>query len=150
MTNQYKDIVEFAIEREEDAYNFYTQARKIAKTSNAKTIFDQLAKQELRHKEKLEAIKLSSELLMDLSTLNIDDYKNDESFTPDMQYHMEYQQILLLAIKRESLSVRLYTDMRQAVHEPGGQQLFDRLIKEEEAHRDTLQMEYDAYVLTED
>ncbi len=150
MVNQYKDILEFAIEREMDAYTFYTQAQKLAKTTNARTFFDQLAKQELVHKQKLEAMRLSSELLMDLSVLNIDDYKNDEAFSPDMQFHMEYQQILLLAIKRENLSVRLYTDMRGAVKDSEGKQLFDRLIKEEEAHRDALQIEYDAYVLTED
>lgn len=150
MDKQYKNIVEFAIEREMDSYNFYTEAHKHAKTQNAKTFFDQLAKQELIHKQKLEEMKLSEELLMDLSVLNIDEYSSNESFASDMQFHVEYQQILLLAIKREELSVRLYGDMRKVVKEPDKQRLFDRLIQEEKNHREELQIEYDAYVLTED
>ncbi len=150
MDKQYKNIVEFAIEREMDAYKFYTEAQKHAKTQNAKTFFDQLAKQELIHKQKLEEMKLTEELLMDLSVLNIEEYSSNESFASDMQFHVEYQQILLLAIKREELSVRLYRDMRKAVKEPDKQKLFDRLIEEEKSHREELQIEYDAYVLTED
>ncbi len=150
MDKQYKDIVQFAIERELDAYNFYTEAKKNAKTSNAKTFFDQLARQELIHKQKLESMQLSKEVLMDLSVLNIDDYSIHESFPNDMQFHMEYQQILLLAIKRETLSAKLYTDIRNIVKDPEQQKIFDRLIKEEQSHRDSLQLEYDAYVLTED
>ncbi len=150
MDKQYKDIVQFAIERELDAYNFYTEAKKNAKTSNAKTFFDQLARQELIHKQKLESMQLSKEVLMDLSVLNIDDYSVHESFSNDMQFHMEYQQILSLAIKRETLSAKLYTDIRNIVKDPEQQKVFDRLIKEEQSHRDSLQLEYDAYVLTED
>ncbi len=150
MDKQYKDILQFAIEREMDSYNFYTEAKKNAKTSNAKTFFDQLAKQELIHKQKLEGMHLSKEVLMDLSVLNIDDYSIHEQFDNDMQFHMEYQQILLLAIKREALSVKLYTDIRRIVKDLEQQKIFDRLIKEEQSHRDLLQMEYDACVLTED
>ena len=150
MDKQYKDILQFAIERESDAYIFYTAAKKEAKTSNARTFFDQLARQELIHKQKLESMKLSKEVLMDLSVLNIDDYSIHESFSNDMQYHMEYQQILLLAIKRETLSVKLYTDIRKVVKDPEQQKIFDRLMKEEQSHRESLQLEYDAYVLTED
>ena len=150
MDKQYKDILQFAIERESDAYTFYTAAKKEAKTSNARTFFDQLARQELIHKQKLESMKLSKEVLMDLSVLNIDDYSIHESFSNDMQYHMEYQQILLLAIKRETLSVKLYTDIRNIVKDAEQQKLFDRLIKEEQSHRESLQLEYDAFVLTED
>ncbi len=150
MEKQYKDIVQFAIDREQDAYNFYIAAKKSATTSNAVTFFNQLAQQELIHKQKLEGMKLSQEVMMDLSVLTINDYTVQESFSPDMQYHMEYQQILLLAIKRETMSEKLYTDMRRIVKDPEQQKIFDRLIKEEHSHRDSLQMEYDAFVLTED
>jgi rubrerythrin len=150
MDKRYEDILQFAIEREMDSYNFYTEAKKNAKTSNAKTFFDQLARQELIHKQKLEEMHLSKEVLMDLSVLNIDEYSIHEQFENDMQFHMEYQQILLLAMKREALSVKLYTDIRRIVKDSEQQKIFDRLIKEEQSHRDSLQMEYDAYVLTED
>ncbi len=150
MDKRYEDILQFAIEREMDSYNFYTEAKKNSKTSNAKTFFDQLAKQELIHKQKLEEMHLSKEVLMDLSMLNIDEYSIHEQFENDMQFHMEYQQILLLAMKREALSVKLYTDIRRIVKDSEQQKIFDRLIKEEQSHRDSLQMEYDAYVLTED
>ncbi|MGB9735187.1 MAG: ferritin-like domain-containing protein [bacterium] len=150
MDKQYRDILEFAIEREVDAYNFYTEAGKHAKTSAAREFFDQLARQELGHKQTLEAMHLTREVLMDLSGLKLDDYSLKESYSNDMQFHMEYQQILLLAMKRENLSVKLYTDMRKLVKDKEQQKIFDRLIKEEQSHHDLLQKEYDAYVMTED
>ncbi|MCL4558082.1 MAG: ferritin family protein [Deltaproteobacteria bacterium] len=150
MGKEYKNILQFAIERERDAYDFYTKAKEHVKTSNARTFFDQLAKQELAHKQKLESMSISKELLIDLSSLDIASYTLDEQFADDMQFHMEYQQILLLAIKREEMSVRLYKNMRMVVKEPDKQQLFGILMQEEQSHREELQIEYDAYVLTED
>jgi rubrerythrin len=150
MEQQYENILQFAIERETDAYNFYKEAQKNAKTSGAKSLFEQLANQELTHKQKLEQMHLSKEVLTDLSVLNISDYSLKEPYSNDMQFHMEYQQILLLAMKREELSVKLYTDMSKFVKEPEQQKVLYRLIKEEQSHRDQLQHEYDAYVLTED
>ena len=145
-----KDIVRFAVDRELDSYNFYMHAKKSARTTAAREFLDQLAKQELIHKQKLEAMKLSREELVDLSALTMDDYTISETIPQDMQYHIEYQQILLLAMKRELLSVKLYTDMRRAVKDEERQKTFDRLIREEQSHRDALQNEYDTYVLTED
>lgn len=150
MDKQYKNILEFAIKREKDSYEFYIKAKENAKTSGAKTLFDQLAQQELGHKQTLEVMHLTKEVLMDLSMLNINDYTLRESYSNDMQFHMEYQQIVLLAMKKEELSVKLYTDMRKIVKDKQQQIVFDRLIKEEQSHRDLLQREYDAYVLTED
>ncbi len=150
MERQGKDILQFAIEREEEAYNFYTKAKEYVKTSNAKTFFNQLAMQELVHKQKLESMSISKELLIDLSTLDVGNYTMTDQFADDRQYHMEYQQILMLAINREELSVRLYGDMRKVVKEPDKQQLFGVLMQEEQGHREELRMEYDAYVLTED
>jgi len=40
--------------------------------------------------------------------------------------------------------------MSKFVKEPEQQKVLYRLIKEEQSHRDQLQHEYDAYVLTED
>ena len=150
MEKQYKDILQFAIERETDSYNFYVRTKEHVETSNARTFFDQLAKQELVHKQKLESMSMSKELLIDLSALNIGDYTVTEQFADDMQYHMEYQQILLLAIKREEMSVRLYRDMGRVVKDPDKQHLFGVLMQEEQRHGEGLQIEYDAYVLTED
>ncbi len=149
MEKKYKDIMQFAIERELDAYDFYTRAKKNAKTAEEQSLFDQLSKQELAHKQKLEAMRPSWEELINLSSLVMDDYTINESLPPDKQYHMEYQQILLLAMKKELLSVKLYTDMRRAVKDEERQKIFDMLIKEERAHGDILEHEYNTRVFSE-
>ncbi|MCL4478872.1 MAG: ferritin family protein [Deltaproteobacteria bacterium] len=149
MEKQYKDIIEFAVDRELNAYDFYTGAQKRARTSGAKSMLQELAAQELKHKQRLEALHLEENVMLDLSKLDIADYTDSESIETDMQYHLEYQQILLIALRREKSSVRLYTDIKSLMKEKEKQQLFEWLVKEEQSHYDRLQKEYDTYVLTE-
>lgn len=49
-----QEAVRMAIEREKAAYEFYTQAAKIAKYPGTKAMFESLAKEELKHRRVLE------------------------------------------------------------------------------------------------
>jgi len=49
-----QEAVRMAIEREKSAYEFYTQAAKIAKYPGTKTMFESLAREELKHRRLLE------------------------------------------------------------------------------------------------
>ncbi len=49
-----EEAIRVAIEREKAAYEFYSQAAKIAKYPGTKEMFESLAKEELRHRRMLE------------------------------------------------------------------------------------------------
>ncbi len=50
-----QEAVRIAIEREKAAHEFYTKAAKIAKYPGTKQMFESLAKEELKHRQILEA-----------------------------------------------------------------------------------------------
>lgn len=50
-----EEAVRMAIEREKTAYDFYTQAAKVAKFPGTREMFESLAQEELRHRLLLEA-----------------------------------------------------------------------------------------------
>jgi len=62
---------------------------------------------------------------------------------------MSYQEALLLAIKREQNSVRLYQDLSRGAEEPELKKMFLVLSQEESKHKLKLETEYDQRVLTE-
>jgi rubrerythrin len=63
--------------------------------------------------------------------------------------NMSYQDILILAMKREEQSMRLYTDMGEKVEDAQLKSLFRKLAGEEAKHKNKLETEYDENVLRE-
>jgi rubrerythrin len=62
---------------------------------------------------------------------------------------MKYQDILILAMKREEQATRLYADMSKKVDDPQLQNLLLTLAREEAKHKNKLETEYDENVLRE-
>lgn len=62
-----REILLVAIQREEDAYTFYSSARQVSRTTTEADMFSQLAAQELQHKRTLEAqlIEINNQLEID-------------------------------------------------------------------------------------
>jgi rubrerythrin len=78
--------------------------------------------------------------------LKISNYTLEEDYSPDMNY----QETLLLAIKREEKSVKLYQDLSKRAAEPELKKMFQVLAQEESKHKLNLETEYDKNILTED
>ena len=49
-----QEAIRIAMEREKAAHEFYSKAAKIAKYPGTKEMFESLAKEELRHRQRLE------------------------------------------------------------------------------------------------
>ena len=83
---QFKEIIQFAIGREIDAINFYTQANKMVKHSGTKELFSDFSKQEEGHKKKLEGVlagKVEVAKIEKVPNLKISDYLVDVELRPD-------------------------------------------------------------------
>jgi len=143
---QFKEIIQFAIGREIDAANFYTEAKKSVKHSGTKELFSDFAKQEEGHKKKLERVlagKIDTGKIEKVPNLKISDYMVEGELRPDISY----ADILRIAMKREERSVKLYTDLKERNQDARLNDLFDFLIQEESEHKFRLEKIYDDEIL---
>ena len=141
-----REIIQFAIEREIESMNFYTRASQRVKLSGTKELFEDFAKQEEKHKQKLEAYRQGKIVLAKIQSipdLKISDYLVDTELTPQSSY----ADILRVAMKREERSVKLYTDLKEKNEDKGLVELFTFLVQEEMKHKLYLEKLYDDEIL---
>ena len=149
MEATFEKIIAFAIENEKEAFEVYGKMQKMAEKKNAKVMFDELAAEEAEHREFLEGLTEDSvpDLpLQEVADLQISDYLVDVDFKPNM----EYQDILIMAMKKEESAVKLYNDMATKVQASKLRKLLQAMAQEEAKHKLRLETEYDENVLAED
>ncbi len=146
-----QEIMEFAIQKEEEARDFYLEwSGRMEKASMKKKLQD-FANEELKHKEKLTAIKADKLQMQALSPgkkvidLKIGDYLVDV----DPSTNLDYQGALILAMKKEKKAFKLYNDLAEMTQNESMRALFLGLSQEEAKHKLKLETEYDEYILTE-
>ena len=143
---RFREVIQFAIEREIESMNFYTRASQRVKLSGTKELFEDFAKQEEKHKQKLEAYRQGKIVLAKIQSipdLKISDYLVDTELTPQSSY----ADILRVAMKREERSVKLYTDLKEKNDDKGLVELFTFLVQEEMKHKLYLEKLYDDEIL---
>lgn len=141
------EIIDFAIKREEEAYNFYKEwAGKVK--PEIKPLFEKLAEEEVKHKEKLLEVK-SGELRKfvesgsrEVLDMKMTDYLVDVEVKPDMSY----QDALILAMKREKMAFRFYEDFANKSTDENVKNLFISLAQEEARHKLRIEILYDDYM----
>ena len=144
---QYEEMIEFAIEKEIGAFNFYTKASQVAKYSGARELFVDFSKEEEKHRKLLEDITAEkiAELKVEKAVpdLKISDYMVDVEFNPDLSY----ADILRMAMKMEERSLKLYTDLKETAPGQEIHKLFDFLAQQEAKHKYAIEKKYDEDIL---
>lgn len=136
------DIIDFAIQNEEEAYQFYTDLAAKMKQQSMKAVFEGFAREELGHKSKLQAIKdgkIIPNAGKEVIDLKIGDYLIDVQPSPDM----DYQQALIVAMKQEKAAYKLYTSLAAKISHKDLQNIFLMLAQEEAKHKLRFEVEYD-------
>lgn len=142
------EILDFAINAEQEAVDFYTGLAGRSKNEHMKKVFTEFAQEEMRHKVRLTGIRdarsfeLSDEKVRDLK---IAEYLIDVKPTPDMTY----SEALVLAMKKEKNAFRLYLLLSEEAADPTMKALFLSLAQEESKHKLKFELEYDEYILKE-
>ncbi len=148
MESQFGEILSFAIQKEEEAVDFYKELSKRVESSHTKRMFEEFAAEEEKHKEKLSNISeenITTHLVQNVPDLKISDYLIDVPFKSDVRY----QEALIIAMKREEKAHTLYVDMAKKVAGTELEKLLLVLAQEEAKHKLRLEKEYDEYVYTE-
>jgi rubrerythrin len=126
------EILDFAIKREEEAYEFYTDLAAKIKRPEMQGIFRQFAEEERGHKAKLQGIKKGKSLLpaeKAVADLKIADY--------------------VVAMKKEKAAFRIYSDLARSAPSSELKSLFEGLAQEEARHKLRFELEYDSVVMGE-
>jgi rubrerythrin len=142
------DILDFAIENEQSAVDFYTSLASESSNQEMIDVFTQFAKEEMGHKAFLTKVKnegtftVKDEKVLDLK---MSDYLVDVKPRPNMPY----EDALVLAMKREKNAFKLYTHLAERAPNDSIKKIFNSLAIEESKHKLRFELEYDEYVLRE-
>ncbi len=141
------DVLDFAIAREVEASQFYTDLAGRMDIPAMRKVFTDFAAEERGHRVKLEAVK-RGEYLFEMEGapaqgLGLAEYLVEGEFTPDMSY----PDALILAMKKEKASYKLYMDLAALADDGATRTLFLTLAGEEAKHKLRFEIEYDDYVL---
>jgi rubrerythrin len=144
------EILDFAISEEQAAHDFYVKlAGKLAAPA-LRQVFEGFALEELGHKAKLQAVKDGKKLMTagtKVADLKIGDYLVDVG--ADDPASLDYQQALIIAMKKEEAAMRLYKDLAGRAGVPEIKDLLLGLAQEEAKHKLRFEVEYDEYILRE-
>ena len=146
--NPMDDILRTAIRREIDAYNLYSSAAEMAATSHIKDILTDLANEEVGHRDRLERLLAKSVGLLSKAQkkkvvdLKITDYLIEVPLAPDS----DFQDILIVAGKREKASYDLYSALAIVAEEDEVIRLFEFLANEEMGHKNRVEALYEEIV----
>jgi rubrerythrin len=145
--NSVEEILDYAIEREEQAAKLYSNLAKTVERPGMREAFLEFAAEEGRHKARLMKIKAgeipAAGQFEDVPDLKISDELVEAKPTPGMTY----AEALLLAMKAEKAAFLLYEQLAQATTDPGLAEVFRSLAQEEAKHKLRFEIEYDDHVL---
>jgi len=133
-SNELEEIIEFAINKEQEAMDFY---RDLAGKVKHKAIAEELQNMvgvEQGHRDRLKAMDVgeaAKATVKPVQNLKIADYLVDLEPAPDMSW----QDVVHIAMKRELAAMNLYTDLAKTVANPNAKQLFENLAADESAHK---------------
>jgi rubrerythrin len=142
-------ILEFAIQKEEEAARFYKDLAAKMTRPAMKEVFVGFSQEEVGHKAKLLAVKDGHKLM--ISENKIADLKiGDHLIEPEpVKSQMTYQDALIVAMKAEKAAYALYNGLAEASDAPDLKKLFLMLAQEEAKHKLRFEIEYDEVVLSE-
>jgi desulfoferrodoxin-like iron-binding protein len=142
------EVLDFAIEKEEEARQFYLEWSNKLEHKALREQFVQFAGEENKHKEKLQRVKSGSTFkpaAKKVTDLKIVDYLVDIVPTPEM----DYQEALIVAMRREKASFKFYTDLAALAEDEGLRETFLALAQEEAKHKLRLETEYEKEIYSE-
>jgi rubrerythrin len=141
---QYSDeILEIAIAKEIEAYNFYMALADRVAEPRIREAFTILAREELEHKARLEM-----EVMKSGKTIAIE----DNPARPDRSYiisndpsplDMDFKDLLLLAMEKEEAAFRTYVNLAGSIKDEKSREVLFELAQEEVKHKLRFQTEYD-------
>jgi len=140
------EVFELAISREVDAYEFYMALVGRVGDLQTRAIFEELAREELEHKAKLELeVMKQGGIIKTEKKIKGFDSKGYIADT-DGQINMSYKDLLGLAIQKERVSFRFYVDLSAMINDLETKEILISIAEEEARHMVRFENEYDKII----
>ena len=138
------EILQFAIAREVAAHRFYTDLAGEMENAAMRLLFENFAKEELRHKAALELEVMKRGLVVP-DAIDVGDLdQTDIMVAIDPALGIDYKNALILSINKESKSFRLYMELAAIVKDRQSRETLLSLAQEEAKHELRFEIEYGA------
>ncbi len=130
------NVLEIAVEKEIEAYRFYCAAAELISDKTGRDIFQQMANDEIKHRQRLELeiMKLGKTL------------KKQEDITIDVEvepgFNLSYKEALIIGIQKEDASFQLYIQAMISTVDLELREVFMRLAEEEVKHKVKFEVEH--------
>lgn len=135
------EVLEFAIARELEAYHFYSILAAQAKAPAMRQTIEEIAAEELQHKESLEL-----EIIKTGQTVKIETVPSPKKIsvteTEGFKSEINYLDLLLIAIDKEETAFTTYIDMLDSVSDDDTRQTLLAIAQQEAIHKYRFELEY--------
>ena len=142
---EFNEILDFAISREQEAVQFYRDLQQEAKFQSQLEMLKELESMEMGHIVVIENIRrhgVSEADIPAVPNLRISEYLSADVETLDLGY----QNILIKAMKREENSFKLYSEMSAKFPDSELSTLFRKLASDEAKHKLLFERLYDDWI----
>jgi rubrerythrin len=145
-----KEIIEFAIKKEIEAYDMYSGIAELSNNPAVKKLLSELANDELGHKEALENLNRAKEILkFDIDVVQDLKLSDHLATPPSIDEESDLQEALVFAMKEEKSAYELYTKMAKAAETKENETVFQKLAQMELIHKNKLESLYDDMFYTD-
>lgn len=145
--SEFNEILDFAVAREQEAVKFYRDLQQEAKFQAQLEMLKELEGMEMGHIVVIENIRrkgVSEGDIPKVANLHISEYLSDEVDNLELNY----QNILIKAMKREESSFKLYSEMSAKFPDSEISTLFRKLASDEAKHKQLFEKLYDDWIST--
>jgi rubrerythrin len=141
----FEKILEFAIEKEQEAVRFYEELSSQEAYAAGKERFLEFAAEERKHEEMLR--NFTKENLENFEAAPVPDLKRSD-YAVDFNYSpgLPYSDVLILAAKREEKALALYSALAEKAEMEEQRKIFEFLAREEAKHKLALETILDDYM----
>ncbi len=144
-----EEILNFAINSEQEAVDFYKSLADRQNNSHIRAMFLEFAGEEVKHKARLMQIKQDGVFDMETSE-NVPDLKiSDYVVGVKPSAAMNYSDALVLAMNKEKAAFKLYMALSERTSNLQLKEAFKVLAIEESKHKLRFEIEYDEHVMRE-
>jgi len=142
--NSSEDILEFAVNAEQKAYNLYTRLAVQSVNPQTQALFEKFAVEVNRHKLKLAKFKLDKEIQVSdaaLKTIKKSTFDVVNEYSTDLKY----LDALSLAIKREKAIYQLYNFLSEATENEEIKAQLQNFATDAARHMVAFELEYEIF-----
>ncbi|MEW6260356.1 MAG: ferritin family protein [Thermodesulfobacteriota bacterium] len=148
--DSYEAIVQYAIQKEREAAEFYETLSRMAVMEGVRDMLTEFAAEERKHERILKDVDCTNECKIATSQYHfrwISDIKRsdlllDIPFDPNMGY----RDVLIVAMKREEKALALYNELLEKSQSEQAKNVFKLLCQEEAKHKLKLETLYDDFM----